>query len=88
MIKLAQLGILITLIVYSALVVLMNAHDTRQMHNTIFQLQQVSQRLKIVEGQLLIERTSLVTPARVERRAHDELQMFVPNVEDIRVVTP
>jgi len=42
----------------------------------------------VTRGQLLIERSSLVTPARVERRAKQELEMFVPEVNEIRVVKP
>ncbi len=83
---LVRISIFISLIVSSAIIVLINAHETRQMYKRIYELQQEQQALHVMRGQLLIERSSLATPARVERRAHEELLMFVPDVADIRVI--
>jgi cell division protein FtsL len=58
------------------------------MNERLHQLQELRLALEIQRGQLLIERSSLVTPARIEERAVAELGMRVPEVEEIQVIRP
>jgi len=88
MLRITQFVLLVVLTVGSAIAVLVNAYEARSMNKKIYELEREQQELVVTRGQLLIERSSLVTPARVESRAKRELEMFVPEVNEIRVVKP
>ena len=79
---------LLALIALSSLRVASDAHELRLMNERLHQLQELRPALEIQRGQLLIERSSLVTPARIEERAVAELGMRVPEVEEIQVIRP
>jgi cell division protein FtsL len=44
--------------------------------------------LDIEWGQLQLEQSTWATHGRVERLAHDELHMVIPQASDLRIVQP
>jgi len=82
------LVVLILCVTLSAVRVASDAHHVRLMNQQIDTLQEVRLALQVQRGQLLIERSALITPARIEHRAVEELKMRVPEVAEIQVIRP
>lgn len=84
--KLLVVTLLLMGIAASAIQVSTLSHETRNLYDRLHSLEALKNELIVQRGQLLIERSSLTTPARVEQRATEELGMRVPEVEEIKVV--
>jgi cell division protein FtsL len=80
-------GLLIA-ITLSSVKVVAGSYSSRQMFSQLHELEQHYRMLIVERGKLLIERSSLTTPAKIEAKARDELQMRVPNVDEVRVINP
>ena len=63
-------------------------HESRKLFVELQQLQERRDHLEIDWGRFRIEQSTWATHGRVEKLAHDQLQMLVPETEDILVVMP
>ena len=72
----------------SALGVVYAKHEARSRFNELQQLTKVRDDLDIEWGQLQLEQSTWATHGRVERIAHDEIHLFIPQASDLRIVTP
>ena len=72
----------------SALAVISVSHQTRQQYARLQELEREQQQLQTEWGQLLLEESAWSTPSRVERLAVERLEMRLPDIHDIEVITP
>lgn len=78
---------LVVVVLLSADAVVERAYITRQYNYQIQKLEQDQRLLREEYGRLLIERSTIMTPANVEANAK-ALNMVKPSAEDIRVIYP
>jgi cell division protein FtsL len=76
------------LILISALAVSYSVHEARRLTATSQQLQAEQDRLQTEWGQLLLERSTWGSYARVERLAREQLEMKLPEKDERVVVKP
>ncbi|MBA2650133.1 MAG: cell division protein FtsL [Legionella sp.] len=74
---------LLTAILVSALGVIYSTNSYRSTLSKVEQEEQQAHFLQLRKGQLLLEETSLATPARVEELASQKLKMTLPNRKNI-----
>lgn len=79
---------LLIAVVLSSIKVVSGSYSSRQMFSRLHELEQEYSALIVERGRLLIERSSLTTPAKIEAAARDELEMRVPTVDEVRVINP
>lgn len=84
--KLLLLCILWLIVIASAMSVVYVTFDVRRHTSQLAQLNDQSQRLQVETGQLLLEKSTLASYARVEKIATNQLNMRVPNGHDVVVV--
>lgn len=72
----------------SAVSVVLAVHESRLLVNELQGLQRERDRLQVEWGQLLLEKSTWGSYARVETTAGQELDMYLPSVREIVVVTP
>ena len=72
----------------SSLGVVYAKHEARSRFNELQKLTQARDDLDIEWGQLQLEQSTWATHGRVERLAHDELHMVIPQASDLRIVQP
>ena len=70
--------VLVLLMLLSALAVIYMTNLSRTTCNQLQYATQQGHELELQWGKLLLEQASLVTPARVEKRATDKLHMVLP----------
>ena len=63
-------------------------HEARNRFYELQQLIGVRDDLDIEWGQLQLEQSTWATHGRVERLAHEELHMVIPQASDLRIVQP
>lgn len=81
--------LLLTLMVLaSALGLVYSKHQSRKLFVHLQALQMNRDELNIEWGRLLLEQSTLATPARVERIARERLGMRPPTPETIVIVAP
>ena len=68
-------------VVASAVGVIYTAHRSRELFRTLEQARRGQNEIQIEWRQLLLERSTLSSHARVEQIAGEQLQMTVPEVE-------
>ncbi len=68
-------------VVASAVGVIYTAHRARELFRTLEQARREQNEIQIEWRQLLLERSTLSSHARVEQIAGEQLQMTVPEVE-------
>lgn len=71
----------------TALSVVYTTYESRQLLNSLQDLERQRNRLQIEWGQLLLEQSSLVTQGKVEDTAIAELGMEVPDMNKVVVFT-
>lgn len=71
----------------SALGVVLTTFNSRHLLNDLQQLEQQRNDLQVEWGQLLLEQSSLVTQGKVEDMAISQLDMEVPSMEHVVVLT-
>lgn len=76
------------LAVASAVAVIHSVHTARLLVNELQGLHREGERLQVQWGQLLLEKSTSGSYARVEQRARDEVGMYLPSVQEIVVVSP
>ena len=72
------LFVLLVAILISALAVIYSTHSYRSTFSMVEQEEQQTHVLQLQWGQLLLEQSSLATPARVEELAVKQLKMTLP----------
>ncbi|CAK0765115.1 Cell division protein FtsL [Gammaproteobacteria bacterium] len=72
----------------SAMEVVYARHVSRKLYNDLQKLQVARDNLQIEWGKLQIEEGTWATHPRVERVAHNQLEMLLPPQEKIVVITP
>lgn len=80
--------LLVILVVASALAVTWSVYETRRLTAKQQQLQAEQNRLDTEWGQLLLERSTWGSYARVERLAREKLDMKLPDKDERVVVKP
>lgn len=76
------------LAVASAVAVIHSVHSARLLVNELQGLHREGEQLQVQWGQLLLEKSTTGSYARVEQRARDEIGMYLPTVREIVVVSP
>lgn len=77
-----------TLALVSAVGVIYSVHVSRQMVSELQSLQREGEQLQVQWGQLLLEKSTWGSYARVEQTARTRLGMYLPTVQEIVVVEP
>ncbi len=70
----------------SAIAVVYNKHQSRQLFTKLQTLQQEVEALQVEWGQLLLEQGTWSSDARVERIARERLQMALPEPNAVVVI--
>lgn len=83
-----QLAVAAVLAVSSAVAVIHAVHTSRLLVNELQSLQREGEELQVQWGQLLLEKSTWGSYARVEQTARSELDMYLPSVQEIVAVTP
>lgn len=73
-------------VVVSALAVVASTHETRQRVSELETLRREAAELKVVRGQYMLEKSTWAAFGRVERVARQELNMHLPDDDDIKMV--
>jgi cell division protein FtsL len=79
-------GVLLLLVVASALGVIYSSYISRQLFSELQQGKRQAMRLEENWGRLLLEQSTWAAHARIERLAKSELNMIVPEPASIVVV--
>lgn len=82
------LGCAAVFAVVSAVSVIYSVHTSRLLVNEQQGLQREADRLQVEWGQLLLEKSTWGSYSRVEQRARGEIDMYLPSVQEVVVVTP
>ncbi|OEY66691.1 cell division protein FtsL [Marinobacter sp. X15-166B] len=77
---------LVTVLIVSAIGVVVSSHQNRQLFNALSQLQQQRDGYHREWSQLLLEQSSLGAHGRIEQQAAQQLGMTVPGKQDIVLV--
>lgn len=78
--------LLLCALLASALLVILNSHNTRRLFHELQTLQQEAVQQEVEWSQLLLEESAFSTHMLVERKARKELKMRVPDSEHIVAV--
>ena len=78
--------VLVALLLVSALGVVVSAHESRELFNTLSELQADRDGYQREWSQLLLEQSALSAHGRVEQLASERFGMSVPGKEDIVLV--
>ena len=79
-------AILVPLVVLSALGSISAQHQARRLYNELEREQSRAQQLEVEWGQLQLEQSTWAALARIERIAHEKLQMTPPGADRVRVL--
>lgn len=74
------------LVTVSALAVVASTHQTRQRVSELETLRREAAELRVVRGQYMLEKSTWAAFGRVERLARQELDMRLPEEDDIVMV--
>lgn len=80
------IGLLGFTVFISALGVVYNKHQSRQLFTKLQGLQQEIESLQVEWGQLLLEQGTWASDARVERVAREHLRMMLPEPNEVMVI--
>lgn len=79
------LALAATLALGSALAVVYSVHTARQLVTELQSLQRASEQTQVQWGQLLLEKSTWGSYARIEQTARGHLNMYLPSVQEIVV---
>ena len=79
-------GMLLLLVVMSAIGVVYSSHLSRQLFAEQAILLERNDQMQLEWAQLLLEQSAWSSPSRVEAVAHDKLSMEVPKTEEIQLI--
>jgi cell division protein FtsL len=80
--------VMIFAVISTAIAVIYSKHSGRVEFIKLQKLEQQRDHLNEEWGRLLLEQSTWVGQGRIERQAHDRLNMIVPTAEMIVVITP
>ena len=80
-----MLSLLLAVLV-SAIGVVYSQHTGRKLFAEIQQIKAINDDLLTQFGQLQLEQSTWSTHGRVEQIAHKQLQMHIPDIEEVRIV--
>ena len=80
--------LLLLLAVISGLLLGYVSYENRRLNNLIQQEQENRNRAQVQWSKLLLEHSTLTSPGRIEQIAREELDMAVPNDNQIEMVLP
>lgn len=83
---LLAVALLWALVTVSALAVVASTHQTRQRVSELETLRREAAELRVVRGQYMLEKSTWAAFGRVERLARQELNMRLPEEDDIVMV--
>ena len=81
------LFILLGLMLVSGLSVVHTTHENRFVFNELQEMKEQANQLEVEWGQLLIERSTFGIEGRIEQKAIEQLQMQVPELSNIVMVS-
>ena len=87
-IKLATVSLLGVAILTTGLGVVNATHQNRQAFIQLQSLLKQRDQMEIEWGQLQLEQATWATHGRVEELAHDKLNMLIPTMESVVLITP
>ena len=73
-------------VLVSGLLVVRTTHENRFAFNELQQLRDQAVQLDVEWGQLLLEQSTFGVDGRIEQKAAEQLQMQVPDIDDIVMV--
>ncbi|MDP0562311.1 MAG: cell division protein FtsL [Candidatus Endonucleobacter sp. (ex Gigantidas childressi)] len=79
-------GGLLMAMILSGLLVSYVSYESRRLHNELQKVLENKNKAQVGWGRLLLEHSTLTSPARVERLAREELDMIVPRPSNIEMV--
>lgn len=79
-------GMLLLLVLLSALGVVYSSHLSRQLFSEQAVLLERSDQVQLEWAQLLLEQSAWSSPNRIERIAVDQLEMAAPETENIKLI--
>lgn len=79
---------LLIAVLISAFAVVYSTNSYRSTFSLVEQEEIQSNQLQLQWGQLLLEQSSLATPARVEELAREQLKMILPNAKNTYILHP
>lgn len=74
------------LVIVSALAVVASTHETRNQVDRLETLRRDAAELQVVWGQYMLEQSTWAAYSRIERLARDDLDMYLPRLENIVMV--
>jgi len=77
---------LLLMVLLSALLLIYSAHMRREMHATYQRETRLYDKLHIEQGQLLLERSTLMMQSRVQQVAESELDMVLPDHKNTVII--
>lgn len=83
-----SLLLLMLLVVFSGLAVGYVSYENRRLHNKIQAVAHERNAAQVEWGKLLLEHSTLTSPARIETIAHEKMNMVVPDPKHVEVVLP
>ena len=78
---------LLGLILVTGLSVVRTTHENRFVFNELQEMKAYANQLEVEWGQLLIEQSTFGVEGRIEQKAIEQLQMQVPEISNIVMVT-
>lgn len=81
-----SLYLLITSVLISALSIVYVTNTTRSLNANLQQTLTEREHLHIQWGQLLLEKSTWITQARIQKIASDKLDMMIPNSKSVVIV--
>lgn len=79
-------ALLLFLVIVCALGVVTSQHKARKIFVELQNEKDRAQQMDVEWGKLQLEQSTLVTPARVEKLARQQMQMHMPQSEQIRYI--
>lgn len=79
--------VLLTVVVGSAIGVIYSKHRSRRLFVQLQEVQQERDQLNIEWGRLQLEQGAWATRGRIERIAHERLDMRMPNQNDMVILS-
>ena len=80
--------LLIAAVMTSAIAVIYSSHRCRQLYGQLQEMQAGRWHMEEEWGRLLLQESTLASPYLVAQSATEELEMYVPDAAELRLVAP
>ena len=78
---------MLSLVLATGLAVVLTTHENRFAFNELQELKELANKLEVEWGQLLIEQSTFGVEGKIEQKAVEKLQMQVPELSKIVLVS-